>query len=86
MANMEELKDEVVAEATGGVYNDGPYKNNGDWWKEGGYIVYQVKSGDNLSSIAAAFRGFSWQQIAQINGIKDANKIYPGQRIKVKYA
>lgn len=44
--------------------------------------TYTVKSGDNLSSIASKF-GTSWQRLQQINGIPDANKIYPGQVLKV---
>ena len=44
--------------------------------------TYVVKSGDTLSGIAAKF-GTSWQELQRINGIPDANKIYPGQVLKL---
>lgn len=44
---------------------------------------YTVKSGDTLSGIAAKY-GTSYQYLAQLNGIADPNKIYAGQKIKVK--
>lgn len=44
--------------------------------------TYTVKSGDTLSGIAQA-TGTSWQRLQQINGIPDANKIYPGQVIRL---
>lgn len=44
--------------------------------------TYTVKSGDTLSGIAAA-TGTNWKVLQQINGIPDANKIYPGQVIKL---
>ena len=44
--------------------------------------TYTVKSGDTLSGIAAKF-GVSWQHLQQINGIANANLIYPGQVIKI---
>ena len=46
-------------------------------------ITYTVKAGDTLSGIAMKF-GTTYQRIAQINGIKDLNKIYPGQVLKIK--
>lgn len=49
---------------------------------QGGSKTYTVKSGDNLSVIASKF-GTSWQRLAQINGIADPNRIYPGQVLKV---
>lgn len=45
-------------------------------------IVYVVQSGDNLSEIAAKY-GTSWQHLAQINGLPDPDKIYPGQHIRI---
>lgn len=42
--------------------------------------TYTVVSGDTLSGIAAKF-GTTYQHLAQINGISDPNKIYPGQII-----
>jgi LysM repeat protein len=41
-----------------------------------------VRAGETLSGIAKKY-GTTWQRLAQINGLKDANKIKPGQRIKV---
>lgn len=45
--------------------------------------TYTVVKGDTLSGIAARF-GTTYQALAQINGIKDPNKIYPGQVLKIK--
>jgi GH25 family lysozyme M1 (1,4-beta-N-acetylmuramidase) len=45
--------------------------------------TYTVKPGDTLSGIAAKF-GTTYQKLAKINGIKDPNKIYPGQVLKIK--
>ena len=39
---------------------------------------YTVQKGDTLSAIGTKF-GVSYQKIAEINGIKDPNQIYPGQ-------
>lgn len=44
--------------------------------------TYTVKSGDTLSGIAAKYNT-SWQRLQQLNGIPDANKIYPGQVLRV---
>jgi len=43
---------------------------------------YVVKSGDTLSAIAAA-KGTSWQQLAQANGLANANVLAVGQSLKV---
>lgn len=45
-------------------------------------VTYTVKKGDTLSSIAKKY-GTTYQAIAKENGIKDASKIYAGQKIKV---
>lgn len=42
-----------------------------------------VKSGDTLSSIAAKY-GTTYQKIAKLNGIGNPNRIYVGQRLRVK--
>ncbi len=42
-----------------------------------------VKSGDTLSSIAAKY-GTTYQKIAKLNGISDPNRIYVGQKLRVK--
>ncbi|MFT8488007.1 LysM peptidoglycan-binding domain-containing protein [Oenococcus sicerae] len=44
---------------------------------------YTVCSGDNLSSIASRF-GTSYQSIANLNGLKNANYIYVGQILRIK--
>ena len=44
--------------------------------------VYVVKKGDTLSGIAAKF-GTTYQAIAKKNGIKNVNKIYPGQKLVI---
>ena len=46
-------------------------------------INYTVKSGDNLSSIAAA-HGTTWQAIAELNGLSNPNRIYPGQQLRIR--
>lgn len=46
-------------------------------------VYYTVKSGDTLSAIASKY-GTTYQKIAQINGISNPNKIYIGQKIRVK--
>ncbi|MBI5117596.1 LysM peptidoglycan-binding domain-containing protein [Candidatus Poribacteria bacterium] len=43
---------------------------------------YTVASGDNLSGIAAKY-GTTYQVLQAYNGIADANKIYPGQVIRI---
>ena len=47
------------------------------------HVYYIVKRGDTLSGIASKY-GTTYQRLAQINGIADPNKIYPGQKIRVK--
>ncbi|QJB34231.1 LysM peptidoglycan-binding domain-containing protein [Chitinophaga oryzae] len=51
----------------------------------GGEQVYEVKSGDNLSKIAKNYPGVSWKEIFEANKdqIKDPNKIFPGQKLKI---
>lgn len=45
-------------------------------------VVYMVKSGDNLSNIAKRY-GVTVADIQSRNGIKDPNKIYPGQLLTI---
>lgn len=45
--------------------------------------TYTVKKGDTLSGIASKF-GTTYQKLAEINGIKNPNKIYVGQVLKIK--
>ena len=44
---------------------------------------YTVKSGDTLWAIAQRY-GTTYQEIARLSGIADPNKIWPGQRVRVK--
>jgi GH25 family lysozyme M1 (1,4-beta-N-acetylmuramidase) len=44
---------------------------------------YTVRSGDTLSGIASRY-GTTYQHIAQINGIVNPNRIYAGQKIRIK--
>ena len=44
---------------------------------------YTVVSGDNLTKIAKKY-GTTVNQLVAWNGIKDPNKIYPGQKFRVK--
>lgn len=46
-------------------------------------VYYTVKSGDTLSGIAAKY-GTTYQKIASLSGISNPNKIYVGQRVRVK--
>ena len=48
----------------------------------GSSITYVVKAGDSLSIIAAKY-GVNYEEIAKLNGIKDPNLIYPGQRLTI---
>ena len=45
--------------------------------------VYVVKKGDTLNGIAAKF-GTTYQAIAKKNGIKNPNRIYPGQKLVIQ--
>ena len=46
-------------------------------------VYYTVKSGDTLSGIAQKY-GTTYTKLAQMNGISDPNKIYVGQKIRVR--
>lgn len=51
------------------------------------YEIYEVKSGDTLSKIAKHAYGDAnaWKKIFEANTgvLKDPNKIYPGQKLKI---
>lgn len=51
--------------------------------KINGIQYYTVRPGDTLSGIAEKY-GTTYQKLAQINGIANPNKIYAGQRLKIK--
>lgn len=46
-------------------------------------VYYTIKRGDTLSAIASRY-GTTYQKLAAMNGIADPNRIYAGQRIRVK--
>ena len=64
----------------GGKYKAVQDKING---KGSGAVYYTVRSGDTLSGIAAKY-GTTYQKLAQMNGIANPNKIYVGQKLRVK--
>lgn len=46
-------------------------------------VYYTVRSGDTLSGIASKY-GTTYQKLAKMNSITNPNKIYAGQKIRVK--
>lgn len=46
-------------------------------------VYYTVKSGDNLSSIAAVYET-TWQTIAELNGLSNPSLIYSGQNLRIR--
>ena len=48
------------------------------------YKTYTIVKGDNLTKISKMF-GVSIKEIAELNGIKDINKIYAGAELKIPY-
>ena len=53
---------------------------------EGEYVLYTVKSGENLWTIAKKYPGVSNRDIMKWNGLSDADvrRIKPGQQLKIK--
>lgn len=84
---------EVLAEETkAGKYGNGDDRKIvlGDKYSEVQNIIngseavyYEVKSGDTLSKIASMYNT-TYQLIAKLNGIQDPNKIYVGQKLRIK--
>ncbi len=50
---------------------------------DGDFEVYVVRSGDNLWTISKKYPGVSNMDIMRANGITDASKINPGQKLKI---
>ena len=48
------------------------------------YIYYKVRYGDSIWKIANKFPGVTQSEILQLNKLINANKIHPGQRLKIK--
>lgn len=51
-------------------------------WIKKSWIVYQVKPGENINSLAKQFN-VSWKLIAKANGLKKPYVLKPGQNIKL---
>ncbi|HIZ84986.1 MAG TPA: LysM peptidoglycan-binding domain-containing protein [Candidatus Coprenecus stercoravium] len=51
-----------------------------------GYVMYTVKSGDNLWDISRKFDGVTMNDLLKLNGLSKNSKIYPGKKIKIKKA
>lgn len=65
--------------------NDGDIRGTGKVQQSSGGTVgtvHTVKSGDTLSGIAKKY-GTTVKRLQSVNGIKDVNKIYAGQKIKI---
>lgn len=86
--------DTLVAEVMQGKYGNGETRKTvlGSRYKAvqdkidgrgSGAVYYTVRSGDTLSGIAAKY-GTTYQKLAQMNGIANQNKIYVGQKLRVK--
>ena len=51
---------------------------------KGGYVMYTVRKGDTLYSIANKFPGVTLNDIMRLNGLNRKSKIYTGQKLKIK--
>lgn len=49
-----------------------------------GYVIYTVKSGDNLWDIAKKFSGVTANDIMKLNGMNGSSRIYPGMKLKIQ--
>lgn len=49
----------------------------------GDYIYYRVRQGDTLWEISRKFPGVSQDDILKLNNLSNANRIYPGQQLKI---
>lgn len=51
----------------------------------GSEVVHEVKAGESLSLIAKKYSNMTWQKIFEANKdiLKDPNKIFPGQKLKI---
>ena len=51
-----------------------------------GYIIYTVRSGDNLWDISRKFSGVTMNDLMELNGLSKNSKIYPGKKLRIKKA
>lgn len=53
---------------------------------DGDFVVYTVRNGENLWTIAKKYPGVSNRDIMRWNGLSDADvrRIKPGQKLKIK--
>lgn len=92
----EEIADEVIAgkwgngaarkaklEAAGYNYNEIQTKVNEKLNNNSGKKYYTVKAGDTLSAIAKKYNT-TVDKLVKLNNINNANKIYAGQKLRVK--
>ena len=82
MANGQDKKDDDMpdfSDVQGGASSTAPAAE--------AFQIYEVKSGDSLSRIAKHFYGSGnlWKTIFEANTdiLKDPNKIFPGQKLKI---
>ena len=82
MANGQDKKDDDMpdfSDVQGGASSTAP--------AAAAYEIYEVKSGDSLSRIAKHFYGNGnlWKILFEANTdiLKDPNKIFPGQKLKI---
>jgi membrane-bound lytic murein transglycosylase D len=50
----------------------------------GEFLYYTVRQGDTLWEIARQFPGVTDSDILRLNQLSNANRIYPGQRLRIK--
>ena len=72
---------DIRKQVLGTRYNEVQKVVNGSSGSSAQYYI--IKSGDTLSGIAARY-GTTYQKLAKLNGISNPNKIYAGQKIRVK--
>ncbi len=54
--------------------------------ESGEFLYYTVRRGDTLWGIARQFPGVSERDILRLNSLSNANRIYPGQQLRIKPA
>ena len=60
--------------------------NNVTTTTSGGYVIYTVKSGDNLWDIAKKFDGVTVEQIKRLNNLDSKSVLKIGQKLKISRA